>query len=159
MVTIWQAATTIGLTLVLAGAAHADDWEIKSVPNPQGGRSVCVVESVAKVIDDGYSETPVRVRIGARLVQVVTESDIDVGFGDVGLRIDDGPLARPDAVQVQQNLLYTRTAARLIAALPPAAYLNVDLRFWPTWPSHGRRSVAFALDGIATALGRLGGGC
>jgi hypothetical protein len=153
---VWFAAC---LALGLALPVHADGWAVKRVPDPQGGRSRCMLESPRQVIDDGYTMTPVRVRVDARLVQVVTESDIDLGFGDVGLRVDDGDLLRPDRVHAQQGLVFLKGAARYIESLRQGRSLFVDLRFWPTWPSHGRRTVSFDLDGFASALARLPTGC
>lgn len=147
------------LAFGLALPAHADGWAVKRLPDPQGGRTRCMLESPRQVIDDGYTMTPVRVRVDAHLVQVVTESDIDLGFGDVGLRVDDGSLLRPDTVHAQQGLVFLKDAARLIELLHHGRTLYVDLRFWPTWPSHGRRTVSFDLDGFAPALARLAAGC
>jgi len=153
---VWLAAClAFGLML----PTHADSWAVKSVPDPQGGRSRCMLESPRKIIDDGYTKTPVRVRIDAHLVQVVTESDIDLGFRDVGLRVDDGGLLRPDTVHAQQGLIFLKDAARHIESMRQGRTLYVDLRFWPTWPSRGRRTVEFDLDGLAPVLARLPAGC
>jgi hypothetical protein len=155
----WRLWFAVCLALGLALPAHADGWAVKHVPDPQGGRSRCMLESPRQVIDDGYTMTPVRVRVDTSLVQVVTESDIDLGFGDVGLRVDDGGLLRPDAVHARQGLTFLKGAAHYIEALRQGRSLFVDLRFWPTWPSHGRRTVSFDLDGFAPALARLPAGC
>jgi len=154
-----RAWLAVCLAFSLALPAHADGWAVKRVPDPQGGRSRCMLESPRQVIDDGYTMTPVRVRIDARLVQVVTESDIDLGFGDVGLRVDDGDLLRPDAVHAQQGLVFLKDAARHIESLRQGRTLYVDLRFWPTWPSRGRRTARFDLDGLVPALAQLPADC
>jgi len=152
----WTAAClAFGLTL----SAHADGWTVKHVPDPQGGHSRCMLESPGQVIDDGYTKTSVRLRVDRRLVQVDTESDIDPSFGDIGLRVDDGDRLRPDTVYAQQDLVFLKGAARLNESLRQGRILYVDLRFWPTWPSRGRRTVRFDLDGVASALARLPASC
>jgi hypothetical protein len=153
---VWFAVCLVfGLVL----PTHADNWVVKSVPDPQGGRSHCMLESPRQVIDDGYTKTAVQVRADAHMILVVTESDIDLSFGDVGLRVDDSGLMRPDTVHAQQDLVFLKDAARHIESLCQDGTLYVDLRFWPTWPSRGRRTVRFVLDGFSQALARLPAGC
>lgn len=152
----WLAAC---LVFGLALPAHGDGWVVKRVPDPQDARPRCMLESPRRVIDGGYTPTSVLVRVDTRLVQVVTESDIDLSFHDVGLRVDDGGLTPPDAVHAQQGLVFARNAAPYIKALQQGKTLSVDLRFWPTWPSQGRRTVTFDLDGLAPALARLAADC
>jgi hypothetical protein len=153
---VWSAAC-LAFGLVLP--AHADGWAVKRVPDPQGGPSRCMLESPRQLIDDGYTKTSVRVRVDARLVQVDTESDIDLSFADVGLRVDDGNLLRPDTVHAQQDLVFLKNAARFNKSLRQGRALYVDLRFWPTWPSQGRRTIRFNLDDLAPALAQLPTSC
>ncbi len=153
---LWLAAClTFGLVL----PAYAGGWTLKHVPDPQGGNSRCMLESPRQVIDDGYTKTSVRVRVDARQVQVDTESDIDLSFGDVGLRVDDGDRLRPDMVHAQQDLVVLKGAVQFNESLRRGRTLYVDLRFWPTWPSRGRRTVKFELDGLKPVLARLPAGC
>jgi hypothetical protein len=153
---LWSVAC---LAFCLMLPAHADGWAVRRVPDPQGGPSRCMLESSRQVIDDGYTKTTVRVRVDARLVQVDTESDIDLSFGDAGLRVDDGNLLRPDTVHAQQDLVFLKGAVRFNKLLRQGRVLYVDLRFWPTWPSQGRRTVRYDLDGVAPAFARLPAGC
>jgi hypothetical protein len=154
-----RAWLTACLVFGLVLPAHGDGWAAKYVPDPQNASPRCMLESPRWVIDDGYAPTSVWVRVDPHLIHVVTESDIDLSFHDVGLRVDDGGLTPPDAVQALQNLVFARNAAPYIKTLQQGKTLSVDLRFWPTWPSQGRRTVTFDIDGLAPALARLVAGC
>jgi hypothetical protein len=153
----WWTAAPLMLGALLP--AYGDGWSVRAVPDPEGGRSRCMLESARQVVDDGYTTTPVWVRIDARILQVATESDIDLNFHDVGLRVDDGARLPADAAQARQSVVFRHHVPQYLEALRHGQRLYVDLRFWPTWPTRGRRTVTLELDGFAEAFERLAAGC
>jgi hypothetical protein len=154
---------TVGLLGAVASRAADDppavteNWTAKRISDPFRNETRCVVESRRQVVDDGRQQTTIYLRVDERFVLVLTESSVDVKHPDVGIRIDDGALFKPDKAYLEQNVLFESAAPAIIAKFKVGLKVDVALRYWPTWPSKGLRTATFSLIGFTRAFARLPG--
>ncbi len=140
-----------------AASETAFNWEARRIEDPFRNEIRCVVETPRQTINDGHQDTTIYLRVDGRSLLVLTESSLDLNHPDVGIRVDDGALIRPDKTYLDQNALFESTAATIIAQFKAGLKVDVALRYWPTWPSRGVRTATFSLIGFTAAFGRLPG--
>jgi hypothetical protein len=134
------------IALMLAPAAAPADWSVQ--PATAGS---CVLETADITVHDGYQDTWVRLNINADRLLVMTDSNIDSGFGDTALQVD-GKVAIPaDAVADEKNLRFDSDMAAIIEQFSKGNRVRVYLRFWPTYPATQRYEAVFSLAGFTRA--------
>jgi hypothetical protein len=141
-------------------AAASDEgaiWTAKRIVDPFRNETRCVLETPKVSLDDGYQETKVHLRIDGRSLYVITESSVDLREPDVGLQIDKGKLIKPDGAYLDQQLLYETQIGTVIDQFKNGLAVDVKLRFWPSWPSKGLKTVNFSLIGFTRTFARLPG--
>lgn len=142
--------------LMAATGAHAD-WTARRAYDPVKDENRCVAESSRLRIQDGYQETELYLRVDKNSVLVVTDSHIDARTPDGGISVDgESPIA-PDEVHREQHALFRTRAAELIKQFDAGRQAEVRLRFWPTWPTKGRKTATFSLIGFRKAFAQLPG--
>lgn len=131
------------------------DWEAKRVFDPFRNTSGCVVETGHQKIHDGYQETEVYLRLDDKSLRIVTESNLDLRETDVGLQVDDHKPIRPDRLHLEQSAVFESGIGTIAGQFKAGKMVTLTLRFWPTWPSKGPRTVRFSLSGFTRAYQRL----
>jgi len=142
--------------LVAATGAHAD-WTASHSYDQVKDENRCVAESDRLRIHDGYRETELYLRVDKDSVLVVTDSHIDTRVADGGISVDGAAPMPPDEVYRDQNAFFRKHAAKLIQQFESGRRAEVRLRFWPTWPTQGRKTATFSLRGFRKAFARLPG--
>lgn len=143
--------------LALGRPAAADEWSVKTVPRPDGPGSRCVVESPREALPDGYQTTTAYITVDSRSVAVTSGSNLDPGFSDIGVAVDQEPLVPMDRLAGRKTALFDSRYGRLVELFKTGSRLRVQLRFWPEWPATGAHSVTFSLSGFTKAYGELAG--
>jgi hypothetical protein len=165
---IYHRVTVMAAALGLSGLCSAqepapvppesrENWTATRIFDPFRNETRCVAESSRQVIHDGHQETTIYLRIDRSSLLVLTESNLDLNHADVGLRVDDGELIKPDKPYLDQHALFESNAARIIAEFKSGVTVTVSLHFWPTWPSKGLKTSRFSLIGFTRAFARLPG--
>jgi hypothetical protein len=145
------------LALLALGGPAAAEWAVKTVPRTDGPGNRCVLESTRQELPDGYQTTTAYVTIDARSVAVTSGSNLDPGFSDIGLVVDQEPLVPMDRLEGKKAALFDSRYGRLIELFRAGARLRVQLRFWPEWPATGTHSATFSLVGFTKAYGEMAG--
>jgi hypothetical protein len=150
---------TAGVTARAAEVAPEapQNWTAKRIYDPFRNETRCVLETPKQMIHDGHQDTSIFLRVDERFLLVLTESNVDLNHPDVGIRVDDGALIKPDKAYLDQNALFESTAPVVIAKFKEGLKVDVALRYWPTWPSKGVRTATFSLIGFSRAFARLPG--
>ena len=138
-------------------AEETANWTAKRIYDAFHNESRCVIETPPVNLDDGRSETTVFLRVDRSSLTIVTESNVDIGHADVGIKVDGKEPIKPDQVFLDQNLLFEKQSAQIIEQFKAGLTVEARLRFWPTWPSTGLKTVRFSLIGFTSAFGRLPG--
>ena len=133
--------------IAVAPYAHAD-WSM--LQGPAGG-SGCAVETASITMHDGYQDTRIKLNINDQRLLVITESNIDNGFGDIGLQVDGSATIPADAVADEQNVLFTSNIPAIVEQFRKGSSASVHLRFWPSYPATQRYSARFSLMGFTRA--------
>ena len=153
----WVVRAAVLALLALGGSAAADEWSVKTVARTDGPGTRCVLESARQSLSDGYQDTMAYVTVDGRSVAVTSASNLDPGFSDIGLVIDQEPLVPMDQLAGMKTALFDTKYARLVELFKAGARLRVQLRFWPEWPATGTHSAIFSLIGFTKAYGELAG--
>ncbi len=135
------------------GAAEAPSlWSKRAFSNPQTHKLVCVVESRSKEIFDGYGQAVVFIRLTEHYLIVMTDSDLDSSFRDLALRVDNNEKILADDIVAQRNMVFRRSIAEILRQVNAGKRIELQLRFWPTWPSKGQVVVDFDLSGFTNTF-------
>lgn len=144
------------LALLFTGAAAAEaNWIAKPVFDPIKDQTRCMLESVKQVLNDGYQDTEIVLRVDERALLVVTKSNINAGKGDIGLQVDDHEFIPMDKVYLEQNIVFEKDIANIIEQFKKGLKAKFTLRFWPTYPDTGPKTLNFSLIGFTKAYGDL----
>jgi hypothetical protein len=141
--------------LLVSGAASAD-WAPKFILDPVKDETRCMLESDKKIINDGYQDTEIVLRIDDQVLLVATKSNIDVSKGDVGLVVDKHEFIKMDRLKLEQTVVFDKQIAEIVEQFKKGLRVTLTLRFWPTYPSTGAKTVTFSLIGFTKAHGELG---
>jgi hypothetical protein len=114
-----------------------------------------VLDSVRQELPDGYQTTTAQVTVDDRSITVTSRSNLDPGFGDIGLAVDQESPVAMDRLASPKTALFESRYAHLIERFKAGATLRVQLRFWPEWPATGPHAVTFSLIGFTKAYGEL----
>jgi len=139
------------LTLAVLGTATGFAWTVDVAKDPLTRQERCLLRSEIQTIQDGYGETPVSLVVNDEALLVVTESQIDPGFGDLELIVDDKAPLKTTKVAQDKVLVFDNDRAMLIDQFKGGAWATVYLRFWPTWPATQRFPARFTLKGFSKA--------
>ncbi|MEE8267162.1 MAG: hypothetical protein V3R62_12555 [Acidiferrobacterales bacterium] len=146
--------TSILTALLLSSMASAS-WTAKRVFDPIKDETPCVLESTTKTINDGYQETEIVLRVNDKTLQVATRSNIDPSKGDISVQVDKKEPIKMDKVYLEQNVIFEREIATIIKQFIEGLRATFTLRFWPSYPTTGQKTVTFSLIGFTKAYGDL----
>ena len=114
-----------------------------------GGK--CVLESNKIYFYDGYDNTGLKFRVLNNELYLLTKSNIDMSFNDVGLQVGKNEFLHADNVVFDQNVVFTKEMPKLLAQLRQSPDMRVQLRFWPSYPATKAYSEVVALNGFLSA--------
>ena len=117
--------------------------------------SPCFLFTPVKSIDDGQGQTPVALRLDANALHVTTSSNIDPEFDDLGITVDDKDMIVIDSVVRETNVVFETKVDALVEQFIAGRNAKLQLRFWPTWPSTGPKTVEFSLMGFTKAHNQM----
>lgn len=137
-------ATLLGMGVAHFADAEEQNWRISE-------SSPCFLFTPVKSIDDGQGETPVALRLDAKSLHVTTNSNIDAEFGDLGISVDGKDLVSADSVVRETNVVFESGLKTLVEQFTAGRTATLQLRFWPTWPTTGPKTVEFSLIGFTKA--------
>ena len=114
-----------------------------------GGK--CVLESNKIDFFDGYDNTGLTFRVLDDQLYLLTKSNIDMSFHDVGLQVGNNAFLHADSVVSDQNVVIAREMPKLLTQLRKTSETRVQLRFWPSYPATQAYSEVVTLDGFIPA--------
>jgi len=153
------------LTPVSANEAEdkAEKQENWRLPNLEEGddasRSKCFLLSPKITINDGQGKTRIWLEMTDKSLILKTKSDIDTGFNDIGIKIDDKDFIPLDKVDNAVDVVFKKNIATITQQFIAGQDVKLQLRFWPTWPSKGAQEAKFSLLGFTKAYETLPESC
>ena len=143
--------SVLALTVCVASVSHA--WTAEFAKDPLTGQERCLLRSDTQNIQDGYGETPATLVLNGEALLVVTTSEIDPGFSDLEMAIDDKATFTTAKVAKKTIVLFDNELPLLVEQFKAGSWATTYLRFWPTWPATQRIPVRFTLKGFTRAYG------
>lgn len=132
--------------------AEENNWQLDEQAN-------CTLVTPKKIMNDGQGETEVWLELNKSSLLIKTKSDIDAEYKDIGIQVDDKAVIPFDSVENTTNALFTQSLNKVIEQFIAGKTTNVQLRFWPTWPTTGIKSQQFSLIGFTRAYENLADDC
>lgn len=145
---------TMALT---AQAEETKNWLALDPEKSAGTLAACTLVTPHKIMDDSQGQTEVWLEINPKALTIKTRSDIDTAFNDVGIRVDEKEVILFDEVSNKTNVMFSNAVGPITEEFIRGLNVQVQLRFWPTWPSAGPRTADFSLIGFTKALDDLTG--
>ncbi len=147
----------LGLALLASQAEAA--WTVAMQRDPLTRQTRCLLSSTPQITSDGYDTTPVTLVFNGNSLLVITESEIDLSFGDLRLAVDEKAPFRTDKLDRNMTLVFDREVPELIQQFREGGEATVYLRFWPTWPVTELFPVKFSLIGFSKAHDGMNNNC
>lgn len=119
----------------------------------------CKLITPKKIMNDGQGDTQVWLEITKDSLLIKTKSDIDTEYKDIGIKVDEKDVIPFDSVENTTNALFNQSLDNVIAQFIAGQTANIQLRFWPTWPTTGIKSQSFSLIGFTRAYDSLADNC
>jgi len=139
------------ILLATTGNAYAS-WTLDST----GMSGECALVSPVVTIDDGHGDTRIQLKLNSNQLLVTTDSNIDNTMNDLGLRVDDKTFISISEVLNTTHVNFEQNRVdEIIKQFIPGRRVFLHLRFWPTWPSTGIKTVEFSLIGFTRAFKAL----
>lgn len=129
--------------------ATAADWQIGQAMG--GSKAVCALNSAKNPVHDGYQQVSAQIIVDKDVVIVKSDSILDPSFSDIGMRVGDREFVPMDKVRDQKQAVFESNYSKIVQQFKEGREVNVQLRFWPTWPATGTHSVSFSLMGFTKA--------
>ena len=124
------------------------DWKIW---NPPGISKGCVLETEDARMSDGYSKTKIKLRLMTDGLLIKTNSNVDLSFKDVGLRVDQHDFIAADDIVDEKNLIFRTELDTIIVQFIKGLRVTLYMRYWPTYPATDNYQINFSLLGFTKA--------
>ena len=144
------------LILLLLSASGAQAERRAVTAGVQGwsvvnGNGSCQLKSAVAPISDGYLEIDVQLRFEARGLRVITPSTIDTEGDHLALEVDGDAVNVSASVEGGTDVLFSGDIDAIGKRFVRGGEADVRLRFWPTWPVTGTKTVRYNLRGFTAA--------
>jgi hypothetical protein len=136
--------------LVLLGLSvpsHAE-WQVVHVSG-QPGR--CQLGTDPVQMFDGYGDTKLALLLVGDALLVRTDSNVDLSFNDVGLKVDGKEFIAADAVADEKDIVFRSELESIVDQFIKGRRVTLYLRFWPTYPPTQLFQTQFSLIGFTKA--------
>jgi len=144
---VWRGVLMFAALCVASHVARAAWFAGEAGP----GMSGCFLETEESSLFDGYQDTLLQLSVAGGELRVKTESNIDLGFNDVGLAVDGRDFIPADAVVDEMHVLFSSGIEAVLEQFIRGHSVTVYLRFWPSYPATQRYEARFSLVGFTRA--------
>lgn len=84
-------------------------------------------------------------------IEARAKAPLDASFADIRIIVDGKSPIPMDALKGEKVAAFEAGAATLIEQFIKGRALTLQLRFWPTWPQTGVKTIEFSLNGFTKA--------
>ena len=150
-------AAVIASVLALASEVAIADWAAKRAFDPIKNESRCVVESTRQTLYDGYNDTEIWLQVDRQSLMVRTRSNIDDSKRDIGVAVDKQEFIPMDKIYLDQSVVFDKDIGTIVQQFKRGLKAIFTLRFWPTHPDTGAKTIGFSLIGFTKAYAEFEG--
>ena len=130
-----------------------DNWRQATLEEKESQTlNPCLLLSPKVMINDGQGDTRIWLEMTNKALVLKTKSDIDTAFNDIGIYVDDHALIPLDRVDNAVDVLFEKNIVEITQQFIQGQNVNLQLRFWPTWPSKGVQTAKFSLHRFYKSL-------
>jgi len=129
-------------------AFAGDNWKVRIDPDD---RSRCLMESVTHVVNDGQSETSVKLVYTGDALYAATKSNIDLEYRGIGLQVDRLEQHPIDEVYMKKTAVFARNIDKINKQFIDGINAKLTLGFWPLLPKTKTHVIEFSLIGYTKA--------
>ena len=106
------------------------------------------MQSVVKTLQDGHGTTEIKLLYNGREFVAHTQSNIDLTYPNLGLKVDDSATFLIDEVTKETMAVFKTQAEQIKRLFIRGYHARLTLGFWPTWPKTHTVSAEFSLVGF-----------
>ncbi len=151
------ATVVLASVLALASEVAIADWAAKRAFDPIKNESRCVAESTRQTLYDGYNDTEVWLQVDRQSLMVRTRSNIDDSKKDIGVAVDKQEFIPMDKIYLDQSVVFDKDIGTIVQQFRRGLKAIFTLRFWPTHPDTGAKTIGFSLIGFTKAYAEFEG--
>lgn len=111
----------------------------------------CVLRGQEISMLDGQGTTQVKIQLMPNQWSVITDSDIDLSYPNVGITTDTGQQLLLGKVMDETIALVTSDFDLATKALLGAQKITIALGFWPTWPVTDTQTLTLTMEHFPAA--------
>lgn len=138
-----------------AFGSNVENWSLLNSEDVSNKSAACTLVTLTKKMNDGQGETTVWLELSDKELLIKTKSDIDKSFNDIAIQIDDKKKIELDEVRSDTDVVFSKSIIDITKEFIEGNNVKVQLRFWPTWPTSGLKSIDFSLLGFTKAYESL----
>ena len=151
-IVVWTAMVLLHLGVSLNAE---ENWKTVVGLDQLTQASGCLIESAELTINDGQATTPVKFIYNGKVFVVVTKSNIDLTYPDVGLQVDDYEQLPIDRTYKNTSVVFEDKADQIKEQFIKGYTAKLALGFWPSWPQGETIITEFSLIGFTEAYNEL----
>jgi len=136
---------------IQSALAGEENWRAVIGYDPLQKNTACLIESRQLRVFDGLTETPLQLIYNGHVLRMTSESNIDLTYPGVGLRVDGHEPFTVDAVEHRTDLIFSAQADAIKTQFIAGREARIGVGFWPTWPRSDTVDARFSLLGFARA--------
>lgn len=146
------------VTLILAlgllpnlSRGEEQNWQSLIELDPLQNKKTCLIISKTLYMNDGQTQTPVRILYNGSAFVIGTKSNIDMSYPALGIRVDNNARIPLDRILGETDVVFERHAEQLKVEFIKGRQARVALGFWPSWPKSATRYLDVSLMGFHNA--------
>lgn len=123
-------------------------WQVVTDYDVLNKHVACLMLSAKKTSSDGQGTTSLQLLYNGAEFVVKTQSNIDLTYPDLGLKVDNAPILPIDYLNKDTVAVFAQEADKIKKLFIQGHKANLTLGFWPTWPKTQAYTTEFSLIGF-----------
>lgn len=127
------------------------NWRVTRDTDPLTQQAACLLESASQNVNDGRTVTPMHLIFDGKALLVVTRSNIDLSYPQVGMHVDSRPGMAVDRLLKKTSVVFEKEPDLIRDQFIRGRTAYIAMGFWPTWPRSNTITTQFSLMGFTVA--------
>jgi hypothetical protein len=140
--------------LAIFPSMASDNWTVIFDKDPENQSDRCLLESKTFIIDDGQTQTAVKMLYNGTQLYAATKSTLDLSYPNIGLQIGARQQHTIDRVYKKTTAVFESSIEKIHIDFKKGVKAKLALGFWPTWPQTKTRVIEFSLIGYKKAYNK-----
>lgn len=141
--------------LCLSSSLVHGEWRAVYDVHPVTKEPQCLLKTQTIKLFDGQEHANVTLMLNKNDLFVLTDSNIDMSFQEMGIKVDGNKFVPLTKVMAEKNVVFEDFRQHYVAQLRRGSKATLGLGFWPSWPKSKLRKASFSLKGFTRAYDKF----